>query len=70
MTAQDDRSSKQARFWRLLGAALGVLALASVLLLIWELVDDGWSQLAVAFVCNVVAFSGLYLVARSRSRTS
>jgi hypothetical protein len=56
--------------WRLLRAAFGVLAAASTLLLIWVLVDDGWSRMTVAFIFNVVAFSGMYLLARSRSLAS
>ena len=70
MTTNAQGGDPQVRIWRVLRVAFIVLAVSSVLLLIWELVDDGWSTMSVAFICNVVTFSCLSLIARSREKTS
>jgi membrane protein YdbS with pleckstrin-like domain len=70
VTANAQGGASQVRSWRMLRVAFIVLAVSSVLLLIWELVDDGWSATSIAFICNVVTFWCLSLIARSREKTS
>jgi hypothetical protein len=60
--------NRNRRLWAFLRAAYVALAVASALLLIWVLSDEGWSRTAVVFLTNVIVFAGMSWVAHSTLR--